>query len=343
MTRYCLLVVAVAACGANAGCGRTEQAELEKARADAEQAKVEAEALRKRLDALESKSAAPTAKPAAEAAAGGNSTAEPGNASAASPVRTVRTSPSGPRPGTVRLTIYNQVQVFSSHSPWIYVDGRLVRDLRYETDPNAPTLTLLPGEYLVEVTCAGVPRQESYPTIPFFLSSVGRRVKVEAGGEHGLEFDLGHLTSPDSIPLAAALAVPPGNNARGWAERWRIVAETKMKLYETDLVVEALRRLDASLGTRTAERRIAWLDIPEMYGGRREVNEAQVRLIVDWLKASYWVGWPADFTYRTDITYEGNPEAELQAVKFTDQLVKRHKEQIEQLKSVARKLEMGRE
>ncbi len=354
ITTLCLLV----------GCSQVNQTDLDQARADARQAKAEVEELRGRLDSIAPKNAKSAQESTSTATPGKNS-----NNPAPSIPRFDRTNPSALQPGKIELRIkLGDTRLSSKAGPWLYVDGRLVRDLGVNPFPGGeqPLLTLVPGEYLLEVVCAGFLQDASgdearllefgdrarvgYPSSvehrePFWLLVREQRVKVQANETIIASFDFPPLYEPfpRNVRFGPYAFLLRGASVPGWSQAWHAKAEHKMKLYELDSVAEAIRQLDRQLGSRKPEKRVAMLEIPELYGGRREVNAAQVRWIVGWLKEHYWGDWPNGFVTIATEKYQDDFNLEFEAIQRLQQVVVRHKERIDQLAALARKLEMGAE
>jgi hypothetical protein len=242
------------------------------------------------------------------------------------------------RPGPGRLIVRIEGQNYrtpSGHTPsfglagpWIYVNGRLKEKGRFET-----TLALEPGNYVVEVGYA-----THYKDFPLWFD--GRRIKIDPDRDSTTNFNPPRLEDP--YHGVYGLGCPPRQGYQKWYQHWIDQADVQLKLYELDPVAKAL----AAAGNLLPDpsRGVVAVELSERHGGRRELDAAQVRLIVGWLHYHYWDRWYSpqiarlvDSAYGPDI---GEWDRKMDLLKG---LVQNQQDRIEQLNSLARRLEQARD
>lgn len=322
--------------------------------------------LRERADAAERAAA----KPKEQLADGASQASQPGSATAAGSSREkkaesdrgldgekrgsasqpagsmpARKSASRSQPATLYVTLLNDADVFGEFGPWLYIDGRMVRDYssaqfqRQQGNLIGDSVSLTPGDYRVEVLAFGLPPYTSAPAQPFPFSIKSDRIKLEPGGQTSVSHTFKLV---GALPALHAGQVGVPERLQGWVQGLQDKAERQIRLYETDLLVLELKQLDAALSARPPQTSVAMLDVPEIYGGRREVSADQIRLMVDCIECYYWGSWPEQFYWSPMLRYDGDVEAEVRKTTPLVDFVKRHREEIQELKFVARKLDQAR-
>lgn len=242
---------------------------------------------------------------------------------------------------------------FPADGPWLYVNGQLTKNpsdrrIEYAQGPqlNAErtwievreTLSLEPGNYLIEFVVEGYdPKQIDV----FVLQTQSRRIQVEADKsvEFAAEFPIQLIVAKREAQVEFQ-GVP--DNLDTWLRDYTDRANQQVKLFDIDPLVTALTEAKKSLGGSPPPKPVAMVDLPEKYGGRRELTAIQVRLIVDWLQRKYWGDWTDADTLRVNASVRANAEANKQQINLLDAIIKRHREDIEQLNSLARKLDQAK-
>ena len=353
-----LLVASVLVCGCGPGRAdvRRAQAEAKAARDEAEQLPKKFAELEKKLDEQKNKGAGDAKDsqtsmgnpPAATPAGGGSEQPAPrATNDAGPPVR--RVSRSTPGTISVKLTAFSQPGETRAGGAWLYLNGQLLRDLSnrsFEYDGNLAVikeeLTLEPGNYQLEAVVAGcdsdVGRRET-----FVFQVQAQQVQIQPGSSTSQVFTFERIRQEPWFALH--VGGYKGFEWDEWLAKWRAEIPMLRDRLKDDLLVEALIRANEALGDEPPARPVVKLDIPQAQGGAREVNAAQVRLLVWWLKWHYWGHWKRPATEYIGLAIR-NDETTLR--RITDEanrltaLVDETDKTLEQLNSLARKLDQAR-
>lgn len=251
--------------------------------------------------------------------------------------------PSTSQLGTLRVVLKfdNYVYRLGQPGPWLYIDRKLVRRVSITND--APTqvvenLSVVPGTYIVEAVAAGI-QDHNYQLTPFALSLQSAQVRVEPGAEVVVQLTVTPgLTVYQQQNVAEELFAV---NAQHIVRNSSNYFQDQAALYAEDPIVAALRNTAAQLKSRRAEKPTLLLDIPEKYGGPREVDAAQVSVIVDWVKAKYWGKWYSysKSPFATMSTQEPVVTEAYRLLRALDERVKLQIDQIDEFKGIARRLD----
>lgn len=284
------------------GCS-SDRAELEKAYTEAAVDRAEVEMLpneRAGEAVVEDADTSVNALPPTASLPAGSSEAPPNNAASR-----VRRS-SGKRPGKLRLslTIDDTDDFDLQAGPWLYINRKLVKCYHRQL-VNEPAcedvLSLLSGTYTFEIAAATPINDPAAIPIQFHTW----RMTIEADRELSHSFRVPDTFTSDVRPLKHQ-RIPTGAAAE-WFREWADKAERKISLYRGDPLAKELQQLKAACDRRLPERPVFQLDIPEKFGGPREVDPAQVHLIARWLDLHYWHDWP-------DLVETVGPDGNVQVV-----------------------------
>ncbi len=306
------------------GCSQSKDDEVEQLRAEVER-------LRTQVD--------PRMNGETKSTVDKKASAPPPPTTASSPPQiTVRApfTPAKPSTGTLEIVISSvSGRSLGPPGPWLYIDRKLVRKLSEQSTARQITesLTLVPGTYLVEVAVA--PQPGTVGTVPeFAFSLTTQTLTITPNGTVSVPFQVRTLAETNYGAYVALWA-----DHEGLTKQWTWQFDRRSAAYSEDLLVNALRTCSSRIRSRRPEKPVVMLDISEKFGGPREVDSDQIRLLVEWLKSSYWTDWPnySQFPAPADASPEVRRAYEFMAT--LDDKVRRKKEQISELNSVARELE----
>lgn len=249
-----------------------------------------------------------------------------------SPAKTAAPPPPEVRPLVGTLAIHPPDSTAVSEW-WLYVNGQVVAaggDARQGTmDAGALVIVVVPGEYEVGVVVARPAAEDVYP-----LEWGARRVTVGAG---------------DSVPVAPETAGPvtwtaPADSSLPYLPTGEWITWLYARVVRTynqtrrDPVFAALNDAAARLGASPPATPGVFVDLPEALGGNRELDAAQVRILVDWLERVRW-SWFDRVLPDAGITVDQLSGAERATYGDIEENVRKAKAEIENLGRIAEQLE----
>lgn len=234
------------------------------------------------------------------------------------------------RPGTLRLTVEADdfETILKQPGPWLYVNHKLVKKYhgRLAASDEGPRVTdelsLLPGTYDFELAIAVTPGDPSR----FILEFERWRMTIEPDHVATYSYRFGPVFESSKLGPHAVFQQIPATGAAQWYLDQEAKAERTMTVYGQDPLVAALRQFKAGYEARLPDKPVFRLDLPEKYGGAREMDWEQVYWIAHWLNYHYWHDWPN--VVPTPVTASESPE-ELQVWRQwqkLDAVVHQHRE-----------------
>jgi hypothetical protein len=211
--------------------------------------------------------------------------------------------------GTLKLTLAHADGEYGSPGYTIYMDGRILARFDGEAPSrrqNPRRLRLPAGRHRVDaaITLGTRPMDVHFP---FRFRSA--EVVVPAGGVAAVTLDV-----QTGYEGAMALSgYPEEGPSASWFEGWlQSVRETRGRVSEDPVAAALMEAGHRSDWPASAKGRV-WLELPQDFGGAREYDADQVRMIAAWLQRYHW-SWasrlPDDFVRRMS----GEMRAEYESV-----------------------------
>lgn len=228
--------------------------------------------------------------------------------------------------------------------PWLYIDRKLVETQPFGAGESSlkQNLEMVPGSYNVEAVWTRSPRgSASSDEPPFVFAVVSSPVEVRAGEVAELALTFQHEPLGDneiSIQHPPTLVfVEPSSQM---VQETRANADRQIQLFEADSLVQQLKELQNrwSDSANWPKKPVIMLNLSDEYGGPREVDAAQVRLLVDWLKWKYWKDFSSGYAFQVAIETAEGLEAK-QQLDTIFALIKQYLAGIDELKSIASRLD----
>ena len=260
--------------------------------------------------------------------------------------------------GTLSITLTNEADAQRPNSYWIYVNGHIIeRNLGgwnniFSRIKNKPLvgkfeILLVPGEYTVEVAAS---RAHLNNEIRFPFIFISQKVKIEAGKLTEIKFN-----NVEFIPTY----LPPQWITRGknvqelrrdfksrktWEDMLEVWFETfnyTLKHYPNDPTFIAIHNVYTTFQQSPPLYSRVYIDMPEIYGGGREYDGAQIRKLVWWLKeagcgSSYHLVETIPLQYRE--SYERLSD-QVSNLRDSFDIYNKIAEKLEKVNDIAEKLE----
>lgn len=210
----------------------------------------------------------------------------------------------------------------TSEDYWIYIDRVLVQAGHFSMEPFQ--VQLLPGHYSVEVAISD--NSSINIDFPFTFQSSEARVVAEDTATVELVID---QRSAESVALG--FLSYSYDTWDDWYNRLRSRTNATLTDLQSHKVILALN----DVMTIQPLNNSIYLNLPDAYGGGREFDSRQVRIIVEWLQIEAWSWFP-------DLPY-GAPEEVSRAYGDLSSVVGQSKNAIAQYSHIAQKLEQVRD
>ena len=282
----------------------------------------------------------------------------------------IRTPPTVIRsssPGTVYVTLKFPVVYQNLEQrplgPWLYIksqQGQIRNDfwskLEWEmvTTPEesqlgngrgwsvlAKTLSLAPGDYVFEAVVEGYDYDnESY----FPLRIQSQQVQVMAGQSSKITISFpttitcNQLYSNQFLDWSGGKKRTP-QDVNAWVAEREARIRRQANQYELDPLVDALKRASDGLGELPPTKPTTLVNLREQQGGPRELDAAQVRMLVRYLEEFYWQDLKGEYL-GLEVSFNlPNGQRVADTLAAQDTLIKQLVDEVRELNALARKLD----
>jgi hypothetical protein len=136
-----------------------------------------------------------------------------------------------------------------------------------------------PGRHRVAIAFVQFNTRDAFP-----IQFEERTVTVKSGESSSFKI----FALEGNTRASIAYAAPAVDKVHEYLRRMEAHVQTRLDEMKLDLLVRGLDRTLSEVKRRPPSRRAIWVEIPEKYGGPRELDAAQIHLLADWLQFRYW-------------------------------------------------------